>query len=465
MCKKCRKWLNTAIFAGLMSLMLSGCGAGGGAEIGNTAGNAAGMDGAPAVTADGPREIVGEAIEGFEKGTEEVGSTADSEDGSAGLDTGADISADVIGTDPSGSGQAVAASTVRIRMVGDILLHTPVEEASKREDGSYDYSAIFAHTSDLISEADVAMVNQEVIIGGTSLGISGYPAFNASETLMDALSDAGFDVICHGTNHALDKGGKGIRNCIAGWREKYPEKTILGIHDSAEDQDTVRILEVNGIRIAFLNYTYGTNGISLPGDMPFGVDYLDKEKVVSDLAYAEEHADFTVVAPHWGTEYSLHHSKDQEKWARIFLEGGADLVLGTHPHVIQEIEWMEEDSHKMLIYYSLGNFVNWTSGTGPGVANRMLGGMADVILRRAEDGSVFIADYGVIPVVAHCTSGPDGVTVYPLYDYTDELGAQNEIISQAPNFSAEYCRNLAAEIWGIPTEDGTDLSLITTAAP
>ncbi len=345
-------------------------------------------------------------------------------------------------------------------MVGDILLHTPVENASKREDGSYDYAAIFAHTGDLISEADLALVNQEVIIGGTELGISGYPAFNASADLMDDLVDAGFDVVCHATNHALDKGGKGVRNTLEGWEEKYPDMTILGIHDSAEDQKYIDVLEVNGIRIAFLNYTYGTNGISLPSDMPYAVDYLENDRVVDDLTWAEEHADFTVVAPHWGTEYSLHHSAEQEKWCKIFLENGADLVLGTHPHVIQEIEYLSDDTHQMLVYYSLGNFVNWTSGTGAGVSNRMLGGMADVLLQRKEDGTVRIAEYGVIPVVCHVTSGTDGVTVYPLYDYTDELGATNEIISQAPDFSAAYCRDLAEEIWGflgLTTPDGGEM--------
>ena len=410
-----------------------------------------------------PREIRGEKIPagtsgeetGKERGTVEAGGSGDENEigeeiGKEGrIPEEADTGEEGGASEETGTSGQADDDTVSIRMVGDILLHTPVEEACRQEDGTYDYSAIFAHTEELIREADIALVNQEVIIGGTELGISGYPAFNASQDLMEDLADAGFDVICHATNHALDKGGRGIRNTLSGWESRYPDLTILGIHDSASDQDTVEILEVNGIRIAFLNYTYGTNGIDLPSDMPYAVDLLEKSRVTEDLAYAEEHADFTVVCPHWGTEYRLQHSQDQENWSRIFLEGGADLVLGTHPHVIQEIDKMEDEEHEMLIYYSLGNFVNWTSGTGAGVADRMLGGMADVTIRREEDGEVAIAEYGVIPLVCHVTSGAGGVTVYPLYEYTDALGAENEITAQDPDFSAAYCRDLAEEVWGL----------------
>ncbi len=356
----------------------------------------------------------------------------------------------------SGNKQQDSDSTLEytIIMVGDVLLHTPVEESCRQADGSYDYDSLFAYTKDAISAADLALVNQEVIIGGAELGITGYPSFNADFSLCDSLTDAGFDVICHATNHAMDKGRKGLVNCAEYWRENYPQITVLGIHDTADTSTACGaepvILELPDMKIAVLNYTYGTNGISLPEDMPYAVDMLEEEQVAADIQRAEELADFTIVCPHWGTEYRLSPDASQEKWTKIFAENGADLVLGTHPHVIEPVEWVAdpESGHEMLVYYSLGNFVNWTSGTGTGTANRMVGGMAEVTIAKNDDGEAEITDYGVSPVVSHVTSGSGGVTAYFLTEYTEELSEENEIRAQDPEFSLEYCVNLCNSVWG-----------------
>ena len=339
---------------------------------------------------------------------------------------------------------------ISIIMVGDMLMHTPVEKSALQEDGTYSYDAIFANTVSKIQAADLAIVNEEVIIGGEKLGISGYPAFNAPFELGDDLVEAGFDVICHGTNHALDQGKKGLKNCLTFWEENYPEIPVLGIHDSKEDQDEIYIYEQDGVKIAILNFTYGTNGIALPSDMPFAVDLLEEEKVVSAIAKAEELADFTIVCPHWGTEYELGTTSQQKKWCNIFMENGVDLVLGTHPHVIEPVEMLVDEAtgHSMLVYYSLGNFVNWTSGSGEGIAHRMVGGMSEVTLGMDENGEVFIMDYGMEPVVCHLTEGTNGVTVYFLEDYSTALAGQNEIVKQDADFSYAYCVNLCDQVWG-----------------
>ncbi len=340
--------------------------------------------------------------------------------------------------------------SISIVMVGDILLHTPVEKAALQEDGSYQYDAIFANMKEEIQAADLALVNQEVIIGGEELGISGYPAFNAAFSAGDALVEAGFDVVCHGTNHALDKGKKGLLSCINFWKERYPEIAVLGIHDSEESQDEIYIYEQDDMKIAVLNFTYSTNGVPMPEGMPFAVDMLEEQRVVAAVQRAEELADFTIVCPHWGTEYQLEQSKNQERWAKLFAENGVDLVLGTHPHVIQPIEWVTDEStgNEMLVYYSLGNFVNWTSESGVGIANRMVGGMSRITLERNEEGKVGISEYGVEPVVCHLEQGINGVTVYKLDDYTKELAERNEIRKQDSSFSLEYCLELCEKVWG-----------------
>lgn len=357
---------------------------------------------------------------------------------------------------------------VTLVMVGDILFHTPVAESGVQEDGSYNYDAVFANVKDEIEAADLAIVNQEVIIGGKELGISGYPSFNAPYELGDALVNAGFDVVLHATNHTLDQGKKGVKNCLSFWKNKHPQMAVLGINESQEAQDdNIYVYEQDGIRIAILNYTYGTNGIALPADMPYAVNLLEEEKVVSDIAKARELADFVVVCPHWGTEYQLTPSREQERWTQIFLENGVDLVIGTHPHVIEPIVWMTPDGNAvstlekvdgdgMLVYYSLGNFVNWTASSGEGIANRMVGGMAEITIGMDENGEAFLLEYGVEPLVAHLTEGTNGVTTYLLSDYTEELAAENAIVAQDGAFSKEYCEELCEEVWG-----GTTVHIVT----
>lgn len=339
---------------------------------------------------------------------------------------------------------------ISLVMVGDILLHTPVAKSGVQEDGSYDFHALFANVKDEIEAADIALVNQEVIIGGEELGITGYPSFNAPYELGDALVDAGIDVVLHATNHTLDKGKKGVMNCLSFWKNQYPAIAVLGINDSSEAQENnIFIYEQEGIRIAVLNYTYGTNGIPMPSDMPYAVNLLHESKVAEDVKKAKAQADFVIVCPHWGTEYRLEPSADQQYWTKQFLENGVDLVIGTHPHVIEPVEWVkDENGNEMLVYYSLGNFVNWTSSSGEGIANRMVGGMAEVTIARDEDGDVFVKNYRIEPLVCHLEDGVNGVTTYFLSDYTDALASQNAIIAQDSAFSREYCETLCETVWG-----------------
>ena len=338
--------------------------------------------------------------------------------------------------------------TIQIVMVGDMLMHGRVMDSGKKDDGSYNFDHLFENVKDTIENADLALVNQETILGGTELGLSGYPAFNSPYELGDSLVSAGFDVILHATNHTLDKGKTGVLNCMNFWDTNYPDINYLGINKSQEEQDTdIFVYEQDGMKIAILNYTYGTNGIPTPSDMPYIVNYMNEEKIIQDLKTAEEIADFTIVCPHWGTEYVLTATSSQKNWAKIFMENGADLVIGTHPHVIEPVEMItDENGNEMLVYYSIGNFVNGTSGTGEGTTNRMVGGIADITLSMTKDGDVFIESYDVIPIVCHIDEKTE-YTVYYLSDYTEDLAKENHIVSQDSNFSLEACKNLVNKVW------------------
>ena len=338
--------------------------------------------------------------------------------------------------------------SIQVVMVGDMLMHGRVMESGLVEDGNYNFDHLFENVKDSIENADLALVNQETILGGTELGLSGYPAFNSPYELGDSLVKAGFDVILHATNHTLDKGKTGVLNCMNFWDNNYPNITYLGINKSEEEQNSdIYIYEQDGMKIAILNYTYGTNGIKTPDDMPYIVNYMDEEKIIRDLKYAEENADFTILCPHWGTEYVLTATDSQKKWSKIFMENGADLVIGTHPHVIEPIEMLsDENGNEMLVYYSIGNFVNGTSGTGDGTTNRMVGGIADITISFNEDKEAYIETYDVIPIVCHIDEKTD-YTVYYLDDYTEELAKENHIVSQDSNFSLDACKNLVNKVW------------------
>lgn len=208
---------------------------------------------------------------------------------------------------------------ISLVMVGDVLLHTPVSDSGLMEDGSYNYSHLFKNVKNDIESADIALVNQEVILGGTELGLSGYPAFNGAYEVGDAIVEAGFDVVLHATNHALDKGRKGILNCINYWKNSHPDIGVIGINESQEEQNNIYIKEIDGMRIAILNYTYGTNGIALPSNMPYCVNLLDEDKIAKDMEIAKQSSDFIVVCPHWGTEYTHDETNEQKNGQNILL--------------------------------------------------------------------------------------------------------------------------------------------------
>jgi len=333
-------------------------------------------------------------------------------------------------------------------MAGDVLLHTRLAYWSEDGKGGYDFNPIFKLIKPIIKKADLAIVNQETILGGKELGVSGYPTFNGPYELGDAIANAGFDVVLQSNNHSLDKGKQGIYNCLNFWK-KYPKIKTVGINTSEAQKKKLCIYKKNGIKVAILNYTYGTNGIPLPKGMPYAVNYLVKDEVINDIKRAEKEADFTIVCPHWGTEYYRGITDYQKTWSKIFVENGVDLVLGAHPHVIEPIKYVtdKKTGHKMLVYYSLGNFVNSTMSDGR-VGDRYVGGIAKVKLKRGADNKVRIVKYGVKATVMHNGGTKYGSRVYPLSKYTEELAKKNVMKAQDYMFSLDFCKKVCNEVWG-----------------
>ena len=345
---------------------------------------------------------------------------------------------------------SVETGSLELVMVGDILMHDPVLESGKK-DGGYSYTHLFRNVQSVITLADIAMFNQEVIIAGDKYPIKGYPRFNAPFELADAIAAVGFDVALHATNHTLDLGRDAMLDCLEYWQTAHPEIEAVGMHDSAADADIISVVEENGIKIAILNYTYGLNPAG-EGDIeryPYLVDVLGESRVRADIQKAKEISDVIVVAVHWGNEYQSTPSSTQKKWAKLFLECGVDVVIGTHPHVLQPVEWMEgEDGQRMLVYWSLGNFVNCTAERGEGKGERMLGAMARVRFERDAEGEVYIKEATAIPLITHINYAIYGITTYFFDEYTEEMFSENKVRDIDSTLNYDYCIEKFEEMLG-----------------
>lgn len=244
-----------------------------------------------------------------------------------------------------------------IVMVGDALIHMPVTYANKTSNG-YNYTGILKYIKPIVSEYDLKYYNQETILGGTSLGLSGYPQFNSPQQVGDAFRDAGFNLVSLATNHSMDNyyrtGGKTINNSVNYWK-KYSDTIIAaGSYLSQEDHDEVIVKEVNGIKYGFLSYTEHTNGISVPSGKSYLVNVYNKDKVKKDVLAYKDKVDVLIVAMHWGEEYTHNPTSGQKEKAKYLASLGVNIIVGCHPHVIQPMTYIDDT----LVVYSLGNFVS-----------------------------------------------------------------------------------------------------------
>ena len=329
---------------------------------------------------------------------------------------------------------------VTLMALGDNLIHNTVYWSAETGDGGYDFSPFYETIAQVAAQYDIACINQETILVENPALYDNYPSFGSPVQVADALAGAGFSVITGATNHCFDKGETGILDTCRYWRENYPEITTLGIHDTEQDAKTLRVVEKNGIRIAMLNYTYGLNG-GAPGEA-WMVDRLTTfDAAREDLKRAEEAADFVIAFVHWGEEGAFRPNQYQKDWAKVLADGGADLIIGAHPHVVQPVQVQTaDDGREVPVFYSLGNFLSHQ--TEP---QNMLGGMASVTICM-EGGRAAIEDYALVPTVNLITRNADtGWYLYQpmlLSDYTPELAAQHRF----PACTAEYMNQLFESI-------------------
>ena len=254
--------------------------------------------------------------------------------------------------------QTIPGEKLTILFTGDIMGHEEqIRAAENRETHKYDYDEVFKYIKPVISEADIAIGNFEVTLAGPPY--TGYPAFSSPDQLAMACKNAGFDYLATANNHSADKGKRGVIKTINKLDSLGIPHTGTFINSAARDTLSPLLINRNGKSIALLNYTYGTNGITVAE--PVIINMLNKEKVTTDIRKAQEkNADLIILFLHWGTEYDTVPSKTQTDLAEYFFSSGVDIIIGSHPHVIQKMVWVKNNdgAKDRLVAYSLGNFVS-----------------------------------------------------------------------------------------------------------
>ena len=302
--------------------------------------------------------------------------------------------------------------TIKMTVIGDIMCHnTQYTDAYNISTKKYDFSYVLEDVKNKLSQSDITVGNLETTFAGAKVGYSSYPTFNTPETLGNALKDAGVDVLSTANNHCMDKGYSGLVSTI----EELDEIGIdhMGTYDSEESSNEILVKDVNGIKIAFLAYTYGTNGISVPKDKSYAVNLIDKDKIKNDLDAAKAlDVDLISVSMHWGTEYRQTPTDEQEELADFLFENGADIILGSHPHVLEKMEKRtiklgDGSTKDGFIIYSLGNFM---SGQYYDYTRQSI--ILDLQITKHGDGKISI----------------DSATYTPIYMYKSSSGSKQRYL-------------------------------------
>jgi len=319
--------------------------------------------------------------------------------------------------------------------VGDIMSHTPqLPGAYDKATDTYNFDDVFAPIAHIVAEGDWRMANLETPMAGKEFGYTGYPTFNAPIELAQALWNTGFNTLSTANNHTLDKGVKGAIATLD--NVKALGFATVGSARDMEEAEQIVIVEQNDIAMGFLSYTYGTNGIPIPEGKEFIVNLIDKDKIIADIGRLRaEGADVVTIAMHFGNEYQTQPSEEQKTLARELIAAGADIIAGSHPHVLQPYEVVslqdEEGVERQgLIIYSMGNFISNQRGD-----SKDYGAIFRVDLRKHyETGRIEIKDVTVTPTWVHRYK-PDDNYRYRILPVEETLAEKNDPLLKASDYT------------------------------
>ena len=308
---------------------------------------------------------------------------------------------------------------IKMTVIGDIMCHNS-QYKDAYNGSTYDFSYVFEDIKNYISSADIAVGNLETTFAGKERGYSNYPRFNSPEQLAYNLKDMGIDVLCTANNHSMDTNYSGVVSTL----DFLDDAGIshMGTSRTAEEQNQILVKDVNGIKIAFLAFTYGTNGIPVPSANSYCVNLIDKDLILKQLELAKaQEPDLICVNMHWGLEYQNVQNSDQEDWADFLFENGVDVILGSHPHVLQPMEkrtvTLEDGTTKnCFVIYSLGNFIS-----GQTKKNTRTSIILNInFTKDGETGKTTIGDVSYVPIYMYKSSS-GSTKRYKLLDITSSI--------------------------------------------
>lgn len=340
-------------------------------------------------------------------------------------------------------------TSAKLVAVGDNLMHRSCTLSAKNADGTYDFTKHFANMADIFKAADLAVISQDTVLGGIELGATSTETgiFNTAVELADGMADAGINVVLAANNHIMDEGSAGLNTMMSYFSTKYPNITLLGVNNSREAKDEPVYVETNNIKIAMINYSYGSNQTADLDASPYLLNQYDEDWLSDILKQAREEADFIIAFPFWGEQNSMDYTQEQERQAQFLADNGVDLIIGSYPHVVEPVKWITaENGDRTLVYYSLGNFQSIQN-----TVENMLGGQANITISKEEDGT-HISDYSLDFVVTHYEQKEsseyyDIVTTYPLADYTSDLAARHGMsVSGNEEFDLASLQGLSSQI-------------------
>ena len=318
-------------------------------------------------------------------------------------------------------------SVVKLSFVGDLMVHSrQLNEAYKAGNSTYSFEYSFQFVRDYISSADYAIGNLETVLGGKETGYTDFPVFNTPDEFAHALREAGFDMLTTVNNHCNDRGESGIIRTIDMLDSLGLDH--VGTYRSDEERNNVFMQEIKGINFAFLSYTYGANGIPLTPGKPYLANVMTEALIREDIERAKfKNADIVVVMPHMGNEYETHPTKEWQDWAHFMLSCGADIVVASHPHVLQPMDFIGgngEEPCNGFIAYSTGNFLS-SQREPPTDAGMIL----NLYFERDEAGKAFLSNVSYIPTWVKFTnnSGHFDITVLPVWDALDAVQNGNNL--------------------------------------
>lgn len=341
-----------------------------------------------------------------------------------------------------------AVTALRFSATGDNLIHDGLYlQARNRAGGEgYDFTALYENVAPFYKDFDINWINQETLVTD-ELPPSSYPCFCTPGALGRAVYDVGWRVISMSNNHSYDKGAQGIAATLRFWDDMPDDVVTTGLYAGEADYGNIPIQEKEGVRIAYLAYTETTNGLPTPSDAAANVIYTSQEDVIQQqIELARQQADIVVVGVHWGVEGSHTPTDAQRALGQKIADWGADVIIGTHPHVIQPVELLTAagTGKTVPIAYSLGNFVSTQAA-----ANNMVGVILtfDITKTTQPDGSASasVGNVHAVPMVMHYDSNYANARAYLYRDYTEELAAAHGVRARFSGFSKEYITQLLTE--------------------